>query len=136
MRQEPFVSLMKSFLDQKIQAQTFCTRFIKLWAQERDITYAKKAEWPQPYDEMLTAAWQRGEINDVQFREKDAELWGYEPHSQDVIDAVHSACDCWRLVPNSVWEIDEAQLRHEVQEAFTALTQANKSLPEAILQAA
>lgn len=136
MRQEPFLSLMKSFLDRKIQAQTFCTRFIKLWAQERDTTYAKKATWPLPYDEMLTAAWQRGEISEAEFREKDAKLWGYEPHSQDLIDTVHSACDCWRSSPELKWELDEAQLRHEVKEAFAAFSQADKASLEAILQAA
>lgn len=128
MRQEPFLSLIKSFLDRKIQVQTFCTRFTTLWAQERDMTLAKKAEWPQPYDEMLTAAWQCGEISEAEFREKDAELWGYEPHFQDVTDAMHSACDCWRPSPKLEGEIDEAQLRHEVQEAFAARTQANKEL--------
>ena len=131
MRQEPFLALMKSFLDRKIQAETFCTRLIKLWAQERDVTYAKKAEWPQPYDEMLTAAWQRGEISEAEFREKDAELWGYEPHSQDVIDAVHSACDCWRSSPELKWEIEEVRLRHEVEEALATLTQPNKVLVQA-----
>ena len=127
MRPEPFLSLMKSFLDRETPAQTFCTRFLTLWAQERDMTLAKKAEWPQPFDEMLTAAWQRGEMSEVEFREKDANLWGYEPHSQNLIDAVHSACDCWRSSPEREWEIDEAQLRQEVQKAFAVLTQSTKA---------
>ena len=131
MRQEPFLSLMKSFLDRKIQVQTFCTRFSSLWVQERDLSYAKKAEWPQPYDEMLTAAWQRGEITATQFSEQFAELWGYDPDTQDIYDALHSACDCFYPFPEREGEIDEEQLRHETEEAFATLTDSAKRLVQA-----
>lgn len=131
MRQEPFLSLIQDFLERRIQAQSFCTRYIKLWANERDATDMKKAGWPLPYDEMLTSAWQRGEIDDVQFRERTAELWGYDPHLQDALDALHSACDCWRLSPETEWEIDEAQLRHKVEDAFAILAHPSKVLAQA-----
>ena len=131
MRQELFLALTQDFLERRIQVRAFCTKYIRLWAKERDVTYVKKAEWPLPYDEMLVAAWQRGEISDDQFKEKVAQLWGYEANSQDVLDGVHSACDCWRLSPELKGEIDEMQLRHEVEEAFAALTQPNKVLVQA-----
>lgn len=131
MRQEPFLSLMQDFLARKMQVQEFCTKFTMLWAKERDATYAKKAEWPLPYDDLLIAAWQRGDINDAQFGEKDAELWGYEPSLQNALDAVYSACDCWRPSPALEWEIDEAQLRREVEKAIAAVTQPNSVLVQA-----
>ena len=131
MRQKRFLSLMKSFLDREIQAQPFCTRFTKLWTQERDMTLAKKAEWPQPYDEQITAAFQRGEITGTQFSEQFAELWGYDPDTQEIYDALHSACDCYYPFPEREGEIDEEQLRHEVEEAFATLTNPAKQLVQA-----
>ena len=136
-RQEPFLMLMQQFLDRQLKSQTFCAKFTKLWIKNRDDDYAnqvlKKAEWPEPYDEMLIASFQRGEISGSEFRRASAELWGYaqDLEFQETIDAIHSACSVFAPDPEMEWEINEEQLRLEVEAAYDRLTQPSKLLAEA-----
>ncbi len=114
--EEQFLDLMSQFLEQQIYAETFCTHFMELWTQNRDIMYARKLTWSEPHDEKLIASFQCGEITDKEFSEKFALLWGYEDALplQNMIDAVHSVCSVFRPVPTFSWEIDEDRLRLEV----------------------
>ena len=133
-RQEPFLSLMQRFLDRHLEAEPFCAEFTKLWIQRRDALYEKeKAVWPEPYAEILIASFQRGEISDKQFREKYAKLWGSaeELEFQETIDAIHSACSVFAPDPEIEWEINEEQLRREVEDAFAVLTKLDTLLVQA-----
>ncbi len=117
---EPYLRLMKEFLHHNQSAADFCDQFTKLWIERRDDTLAKKATWSQPYDELLLAAFQRGEMSAEEFQKEHAELWGYadDIEFQIMIDALHSACMCWDPAPELDWEIDEARLRREVGDAL------------------
>ena len=132
-RQEPFLVLMKSFLDEKTPPQKFCLKFTRLWMQERDNILAQKADWPQPYDELLIAAFQRGELNGAQFREQYTELWGRAEDAafDETICAVHSACSVYAPVPELEGEISEEQLRQEVGMALAALIKPDQLLIQA-----
>ncbi len=137
-RQEPFLLLMQSFLDRQMKSQNFCAKFTRLWIQNRDSqerAYAKKkADWPEPYDEVLVASFQRGEISGSEFRQASADLWGYADilEFQETIDAIHSACSVFAPEPEMEWEISEEQLRQEVAEAFAKLQEPTKPLTQAI----
>ena len=132
-RQEPFSVLMKAFLEDKIRPKDFCINFTRLWMQERDNITAQAAEWSQPYDKLLIAAFQRGELSDVQFREEYMELWGgaKEAAFEEIICAVHSACSVYTPVPELEGEISEGQLRQEVADALAALSESKKHLVQA-----
>ena len=117
--------LMANFLNGRLAAETFCDRFIKQWMRDRDAAWeaqqAKKASWSQPYDELLLAAFQRGEISVAEFQREHAKLWGYadDIEFQTMISALHSACSCWRPDPELEWEIGDKQLRQEVGDALS-----------------
>ncbi len=130
MRHEPFLRLMERFLYHKQTAADFCDQFTRLWVENRDRTLAKKATWSQPYDEMLLAAFQRGEISAEEFQSEYAKLWGYadDIEFQTMINALHSACMCWDPSPELDWEIDDAQLRQEVGDALTTYQSLSNSL--------
>lgn len=114
--------------------QTFCTKFTKLWMQERDNSYAKKVDWPEPYNELIIASFQRGEISGSEFRQAYSDLWSNaeDQEFEETINAIYSACDCWYPLPEREGEIDENQLRREVADAFAALREPKKSLVQAI----
>lgn len=132
-RHEPFLSLMQRFLERQIKVQTFRTKFTKLWMQERDNSYAKKADWPEPLDELLTASFQRGEISGGEFRQAHADLWGYADDLEfiDTINAIHSAFSVLAPTPTLEGEIDEEQLRREVAEALATLREPKRQLVQA-----
>lgn len=120
-RQELYLSLVGKFLSRELAADDFCAQFIALWTQDRDSADAKKAAWPQPYDELLMTAWQTGKIGESEFRKEWAKLWGYaeETKFQDMINEIHSACYVFDPSPELQWEINEEQLRHAVSASFT-----------------
>ncbi len=115
-QKEQFLSLIQRFLSGKLAAARFCAQFTAAWIQERDETYAKRAAWPQPYDELLMTAWQRGEMRESEFQEKWAKLWGYleDREFRSLVDEIHSACSVCSPSPGLPWELDEEQLRHAV----------------------
>ena len=119
-RHGQFLSLIESFLGWNREVDTFCAEFMTLWMQDRDKTYAKKATWSQPYDELLLTSWQRGEISEDEFQKEWAKLWGYaeEVEFRDMIDEIHSACSVFSPAPELQWEMDEEQLRQAVKESF------------------
>ncbi|MGI4789175.1 MAG: colicin immunity domain-containing protein [Janthinobacterium lividum] len=125
---------MQPFLERQIKVQTFCTKFTKLWMQERDNSYAKKVDWPEPYNELIIASFQRGEISGSEFRQAYSDLWSNaeDQEFEETINAIYSACDCWYPLPEREGEIDENQLRREVADAFAALREPKKSLVQAI----
>ena len=129
---EPYLRLMKKFLRHNQSAADFCDQFTKLWIEKRDDTLAKKANWSQPYDELLLDAFQRGEMSMDEFQKEHAKLWGYadDIEFQTMIDALHSACMCWDPAPEFDWEIDEAQLRQEVKDALASYQRLEKPLAE------
>ncbi len=114
---------MADYLSASLTVETFCTEFTKLWMRERDAAWgvwqAKKSTWSQPYDELLLAAFQRGEMGADEFRKKYARLrdCAVDPEFE-IISPVHSACSVFMPDPELEGEIDEAQLRHEVEDAL------------------
>lgn len=134
MRHEPFLRVMDRFLHHAQAAADFCDQFTRLWVENRDRTLAKKATWSQPYDEMLLAAFQRGEISTDEFQNEYAKLWGYadDIEFQTMIDALHSACMCWDPSPELDWEIDDEQLRQEVGDALAAYQNLSKPLAHSV----
>lgn len=133
-RQEQFLVLMQSFTSGDLAAVPFCAQFAALWTQDRDSADAKKAAWPQPYDELLLAAWQAGKIGESEFQKKWAALWGYaeETKFQDMIDEIHSACYVFDLSPELQWEINEEQLRHAVSASFIEYESLGKPAVRAV----
>lgn len=131
---QPYLALMASFLDGMLAVEAFCDQYIKQWVRDRDAAWeveqAKKATWSQPYDELLIAAFQRGEMSAKEFQKERAELWGYadDIEFQNMRDAMHSACMCWYPCPELDGKIDEAQLRQEVKDALTSYQMLEKPL--------
>ena len=136
-RHQQFLTLIEKFLSGDLAPDTFCAKFIKLWMQDgavaREAQQAKKAAWSQPYDELLIAAFQRGEISANEFRSEHARLWGYGENLafQTLIDALHSACSCWRSSPELEWEIGEEQLRREAADRLAAYRASAHALVQA-----
>ena len=120
LRHQRFLALIERFLTGDLAPAVFCAKFTRLWVQDgaaaREVQQAKKATWSQPYDELLIAAFQRGEMSAGEFQDEYARLWGYgeDLAFQTMVDALHSAYSCWRPLPELDWEIDDAQLRREV----------------------
>lgn len=129
-RHEEFLLLMGGLLSRSLGDDAFCSEFTALWMRDRDETYAKKATWQQPYDELLIAAFQRGEMSGEDFRNEYAKLWGYadDVEFQTIIDALHSACSMFSPSPELRGEIGEEELRQAVREALTAHQRSNKPL--------
>ena len=133
-RHQLFLELMGKFLDGNLAASSFCAKFTKLWMRDRDAArdaeQTKKAAWSQPHDELLLAAFQRGEMSGEDFRKEHAKLWGYadDVEFQTMIDVLHSACSCWRPSPEFEWEIGEEELRREVKEALASYQKLDKPL--------
>ena len=133
-RQEQYFSLIENFLILGLAVDAFCAEFTALWMQDRDDIYAKKAAWPQPYDELLLAAWQRGEISESEFQRGWAKLWGYaeDVGFRDMIDEIHSACSVFSLLPELQWEIDEEQLRHDVKQSLVGYERLSKPVAQVV----
>ncbi len=132
-RHEEYFSLIEDFLSRDLEVAAFCSKFTALWIRDRDETYSKKATWQQPYDELLIAAFQRGEIGGSEFQQRSAELWGYaeDIEFQTMVDALHSACSVFRPSPELQWEIGEEELRREVGEALANYQKLDKPLARA-----
>lgn len=137
-RHQLFLELMGRFLGGNLAASSFCAKFTKLWMQDRDAArdaeQTKKAAWSQPHDELLIAAFQRGEMSGEEFRKEHAQLWGYadDLEFQTMIDALHSACSCWRPSPELQWEIGEEELRQEIKEALADYQRRDKPLARTV----
>jgi hypothetical protein len=133
-RHDEFLLLMERFLGRTLEADAFCSEFTALWIRDRDETCAKKATWPQPYDELLLAAFQRGEISGSEFERKSAALWGYaeDTEFQAMVDALHSACAAFSESPEAPWQIGEEELRREVGEALARCQQRDKALARVV----
>lgn len=119
--------LIHHFLQHEVVADDFCTKLIAFWSLGRDDIYNKQKLWPEPYDQQLIAAWQRGELTEEAFRAKWDQLWGSDESTpfRYMLDRMHSACYVFRPSPQMAWEIDEDQLRREVMlclEQFKALS--------------
>lgn len=125
-----YLSLIEGFLSRNLDVAAFCSRFTTLWIQDRDDTYAKKAAWQHPYDELLLAEWQRGEINESEFQQKWAKLWGYanDIEFRTMVDKIHSACSVFSPSAELQWEIGEEELRQEVKETLAAYQRVYKPL--------
>lgn len=115
-QQRRYMSLVQKFQGGALAAREFCAQFTALWVRDRDETYAKRAAWLQPYDELLMASWQRGEMRDSEFQEKWAALWGYAEDAgfRALVDEIHSACRVFNPSPEMQWELDEEQLRQAI----------------------
>ena len=111
---------MRRFLNGEMPAKRFCTFYTKVWREYVSEALSQRALWPEPYDQRLLAQLQSGEIDNEEFGRQWAVLWGYAGREEYVnaINALHSACDCYCEIPISEVEIDEAQLRREVQEVW------------------
>lgn len=120
-QQKQYLSLVQEFRGGRLAAPKFCAQFTTLWVQDRDATCAKKAAWPQPYDELLLASWRRGEMSDSKFQEKWAGLWGYaeDRKFRSLADEIHSACSVFSPSPELQWELDEEQLRDAVDKSLS-----------------
>ena len=97
----------------------------------KDVVYAKKATWPQPYDELLLATWQRGEISESDFRREHAKLWGYKENDtfQNMINEIHSAFSVYNPSPKLEGEIGEEQLRDAVRASLASYKELNTIYP-------
>ena len=129
-----FLSLIEKLLNGNLAADQFCTQFTRLWMKERDAVYARKATWPEPYDELLIAAFQRGEMTGSQFRSEHAKLWGYDENDafQEMINEIHSTCSVFSPTPELEGEIDEQQLKYDVKKSLDSYQETNKPFAQAI----
>jgi len=115
-QQQPFLSLIQRFLGGELAAAKFCALFTAAWAQDRDQASAKKAAWPQPYDELLMASWRRRELSDSEFQSEWGALWGGAEDAgfRTLVNKIHSACSVFSPFPEMQWELGEEQLKHAV----------------------
>jgi hypothetical protein len=116
--QEPFLKLIRQFLNSNLNGETFCHEFMNLWRNDRDQQYAQRNTWKERFDIQLIEAYSRKQLTDEEFSRKWEELWGYgeyEPLSE-MLDKDFTACDCFSSLPENEFEIDEAQLKKEVAE--------------------
>ena len=108
--------LIHQFLQHEVAAEEFCTKVIAFWSLGRDHAYNKQKLWPEPYDQQLITAWQRGELTEEAFRAKWDQLWDSDESTpfRSMLDRMHSACYVFRPYPHMEWEINEDQLRQEI----------------------
>ncbi|HIE29949.1 TPA: hypothetical protein EYP66_21995 [Candidatus Poribacteria bacterium] len=114
--QHRYLDLMVHFVEGKLSAPIFVTKFMDLWRKERDADYEIKKVWNAPYDEMLIASLKKGEITKEEFATKWNALWGLSKTHQllhDLLDEVFTACDVFN--PDSDtredYEYSESELR-------------------------
>ncbi|MEM7535798.1 MAG: hypothetical protein AAF639_26705 [Chloroflexota bacterium] len=116
MYKKQFIQLINQFLHKAIQPEQFCTEYTQLWMAHRDFIDAKREAWPEPYDQQLLQKLHDGLITQEVFSQKWSALWGNaedEPFN-DIIDALHSACDVFDPNPEFDWELDEEAFFREV----------------------
>ena len=117
-----YLELIHRFLTSAIDGPTFEAAFLRLWRQDRDEQWARKETWPEPYDEHLESALQRGEITAEDFSQQWRQLWGFPGQDDqdliDMLDRVFTACDAFvadpQLRSRPDVEYDEDQFRSEV----------------------
>jgi hypothetical protein len=115
--EEQFQLLIKKFLTHEVSVEKFCSNFTNLWIQHRNEQEKIKQAWNEPYDQQLIEAHLRGELSTEEFGRLYSDLWGLpeKMYLYELIDSIHSACSTFNPSPEQEWEINEAQLRLEVQ---------------------
>lgn len=113
--------LIGSFLSGKIEAMAFCDRFVELWIQYRDAQYRQETPELKIAKLRLLESFRHGEMTEENFHSQWAELFVYSGNIAKVtlFNAVHSSCMVFREFPEHEWEINEQQMRHEIERAFS-----------------
>jgi hypothetical protein len=118
-----FLALIKSLLVHEVSIDQFCDDFTDLWIEFRDKTSNEARQtWDERYDIKLIESRLRGEITPDDFSKQFRELCGLTEeisHFCDLVDPIHSMCSAYNPLPKSDWEINEDQLRAEVEASLT-----------------
>jgi hypothetical protein len=124
-QEEPYIQMMWSFVKGAMDAPTFVQQFFALRRKDGEKEWALRSTWDQPYDQLLSAALQRGDISADEFSQRWDELFGWSPEEKmllKLLDRVFSACnefiDDPALSTNPAQEYDEEQLRAFVTKAL------------------
>ena len=130
-RREHYFALVESFVNKAVEPYPFCDRYTSMWTQDRDEEYAKVTPSAESSGQQMIASFQRDEISREEFQQEYPKLFGYSGEDlkfQDMIDAIHSACSCFRASPETKWDIDEEQLRQEMSEFLVRYRQQSALL--------
>ena len=124
-----YLELIRQLLDKEIDGETFCSKFEPSWMADRNEEYAISDTWPERYDLQLIESYRQGAISSEEFERKWVELWGYGGYRNlvEMLGCIFTACDVFFPVPEREYEIDESQLRIEVEARLTEY-EAKKSL--------
>jgi hypothetical protein len=129
-----FIDTIELFLNDRIDSDEFCNRFVKLWIISRDEHYKIKETWNLPYDQELVLAKIEGRISAAEFSEQYLALWGMEKRREfhNMINSIHSLCMSYSDEPESEWDVDRDALLLEVTLSLQAYqsSQALKTVNE------
>ena len=131
---EPYIQMMWSFVTGATDAPTFVQQFFALRRKDGEKEWALRSTWDQPYDQLLSAALQRGDISADEFSQRWDELFGWSPEEKmllKLLDRVFSACnefvDDPALSTNPAQEYDEEQLRAFVAKELQGYLHCNSA---------
>ena len=109
-------------MNNHIDPDEFCDRFIKLWIISRDEHCKIKETWDLPYDQELVLAIIEGRISFSEFSEQYLALWeiGKQRDFYNMINCLHSLCMSYSDEPESEWDVDRDALLLEVTSSLQA----------------
>jgi hypothetical protein len=114
------ITVIDEFLNEKIDIDTFCRDLSRLWIAFSDENLKIKESWDRRYDVELQKEFVQGKITANEFRErynKLCRLTEFEDFT-NTINPIHGLCDFYNPIPETEWEVNEAQFRAEVKNIF------------------
>jgi hypothetical protein len=115
-----FQDLISHFINHEMNGENFCDEYVSLWIRDRDEAYAIKNNWPEPYDQILSEAFIKGQITKDEFALQYKKLFPTNETDEFrfMVDSIHTTCLLFDPQPVCDWELDEVQFRAEVKETF------------------
>ena len=106
--EEQYLELIRGFLNAKISGADFCERFSALWKADRDEDYEKRKPLIEAYNQRTLTV--------EEIRVKEVELMGYAkcPPFISMLDDIFVSCDLFDPSPETIFAIDEEQLKERV----------------------
>lgn len=125
--EKKYLQMMHSFVQGAMDAQAFVPQFFDLRNKDVEKEGALRATWDKPYDQILIAALERGDISHDEFGRRWEELFGWSEREKQFLDMrgrVFTACDAFvdnpDLSTDPAHEYDAQQLRDFVAQELRA----------------
>jgi hypothetical protein len=109
---------IEKFLGFELSAEDFCVKIIFLWRSYRDAEeHSKQAEYEQQESESMKALLQNELTSEKSKNISSKSI--IKKSFFKMLTMIHGSCSAFTDSPENEWEIDEQQLRFEVQAFFT-----------------